>query len=103
MDQLLLHNLHGVHLFVLLQPNQKDLGVAATPNHSYQVKITQPEGQALGQLNAIDAIHYCFDVLEGVEECIDTVKINMYSQIRNVCIIFKGDINSACDGSQKKG
>ncbi|TNN41353.1 hypothetical protein EYF80_048483 [Liparis tanakae] len=45
-------------------PHQQHLGVAAAPDHPDQVEVLQPESQALGQLDAIDAVHYRFDVLQ---------------------------------------
>lgn len=68
-DQLLLHHLHGVHLLVLLQPDQKHLGVAAAPDDPDQIKVPQAESQTLGQLDAVDAVHHRFDVLQGAEVC----------------------------------
>lgn len=73
MDQLFLHHLHGVHLVVLLQAHQQNFGVAASSDHSDQLKVRQTQSQILGQLHAADAIDHRADVLQvskRVDECV---------------------------------
>lgn len=61
MDQLFLHHLHGVNLFVLLESDQQHLSITAPPNDPDQVKV--PQTEPLRDLNPLDTVHHCLQIL----------------------------------------
>lgn len=61
MDQLFLHHLHGVNLFVLLESDQQHFSITAPPDDPDQVKV--PQAKTLRDLNPFDPVHHRLQIL----------------------------------------